>query len=383
MPIDTNLTTIKEAYNPKDNLFDLLRFVFAVMVIYSHSFVLLKGQGGSEDLLAKITNNQISAGSLAVNCFFVLSGFLIMQSLSSTPSISQYIKNRFLRIFPAFFVSLFLISFIIGPFLTVLPSSEYFKMNQGGPVDFIFKNITFNIFGYSWTVRDLFQENPYPGSANGSMWTLKHEVAMYMFLPLTAFFLLIKIRRLFLLLTVILSFLSVFNLLYNYKLFNLVGDTFWILSSNEYDNFIRLTPYFLIGSLLYLYRDRVVLHYRLVIFCLMLLLVGVKVGLFNIVLIVALPYTIITLAIKIRFSVFRKYGDFSYGMYIYAFPIQQLLAYKWGESLTVFSFFLLSTFGTLIAAILSWHIIEKRALKLKDFKFRRDHNKKNEKIPSL
>lgn len=188
MPIDTNLTTIKEAYNPKDNLFDLLRFVFAVMVIYSHSFVLLKGQGGSEDLLAKITNNQISAGSLAVNCFFVLSGFLIMQSLSSTPSISQYIKNRFLRIFPAFFVSLFLISFIIGPFLTVLPSSEYFKMNQGGPVDFIFKNITFNIFGYSWTVRDLFQENPYPGSANGSMWTLKHEVAMYMFLPLTAFF---------------------------------------------------------------------------------------------------------------------------------------------------------------------------------------------------
>ncbi|WP_127594769.1 acyltransferase family protein [Paenibacillus lautus] len=86
---ENKISTIEQVYNQKDNFFDFLRFVLAIAVIFSHSFILLKGQSNGEDPLASISNNQISIGTLAVNCFFVVSGFLIMQSLTLNNS---YIK---------------------------------------------------------------------------------------------------------------------------------------------------------------------------------------------------------------------------------------------------------------------------------------------------
>ncbi|MBT2763309.1 acyltransferase [Paenibacillus sp. ISL-20] len=371
---ENKISTIQQVYNQKDNFFDLLRFVLAIAVIFSHSFILLKGQSNGEDPLTSISNNQISMGTLAVNCFFVVSGFLIMQSLTSNSSYIKYFLNRFLRIFPAFFTSLFLVSIIIGPLISSFSIKDYFAINNSGPLEFIFKNMSFNIFGYSWTVRDAFVNNPFPGSANGSMWTLKHEFALYLILPLLNYFLIVKFRKLFLIMTFVLTLLSIVNILYDYKLLNLVGDYYWVLSINEYTNFIRLAPYFMIGSLLYLYRDRVVISHRLIILCLILIIVGFKAGLLNIVLMFTIPYILIAVSVSIKFSVFRKYGDFSYGMYIYAFPIQQLLSYLWGDWLNVPSFFVLSTSITLITAIISWHFIEKRAMKLKNISFRRNKN---------
>lgn len=367
--------TLDDLYDSRNNFFDFLRFFLAVIVIYSHSFVLLNGANNGSDPFVSLTNNQISGGTLAVYSFFVISGFLIMQSMSLSSSFIQYLKNRILRIFPAFFISLFLVSFIMGPLLTNLTLLDYFSSTNNGPFEFAFKNLTLNYFGYSWTVNDLFQSNVYPGTANGSMWTIKFEFAMYLILPLLNYFLIVKYKKLFALLTGLLCLLSAMNLLTGFALIDLVGNQYWVLSANEYNNFIQLAPYFMMGSLLFLYKDKIIVHNRLIFLTVFIISISVFTVFFKIVLLFTLPYLIITTAIKLRFSSFRKYGDFSYGMYIYAFPIQQLLSMLFHDHLNITIFFIASTLLTLFLAILSWHFVEKKALKLKSYKLKWKSNR--------
>lgn len=359
------LLTIEQSYEKKDNSFDVIRFILSLLVIYSHSYVLLGVQGNGGDIIEKLTHNQLSGGSLAVKCFFVVSGFLIMQSLVSSPSLTQYFKNRALRIFPAFFVSLSIMAFIVGPLITNLDWTDYFSYKPDGPYAFVLKNILMNINGYAWTVRDLFSNVPFPGSINGSMWTLKHEIAMYLVLPILGFFLLIRFRKLFLLATCFIVLLSFLNTKWNYNPLNLNGNIYWILSNNEYNSFIQLAPYFLVGSLLYLYKDCIILNSKFFVITLFITLLSIKSGLINYTLILVLPYAVIFTAVKFRYSKFRKYGDFSYGLYIYAFPIQQLIAYFWHDDINILTYILLNCFLTFIVSFLSWHLVEKRALKLK------------------
>ncbi|MNO29374.1 Acyltransferase family protein [compost metagenome] len=359
------LLTIEQSYNKRNNSFDVIRFILSLLVIYSHSFVLLGVQGNGGDIIERLTHNQLSGGSLAVKCFFVVSGFLIMQSLAASPSITQYFKNRTLRIFPAFFVSLSIMAFIVGPLITNLEWRDYFSYQDGSPYSFVLKNILMNINGYAWTVRDLFSNVPFPGSINGSMWTLKHEIAMYLVLPIFGFFLLIRFRNLFLLATCSIIILSYLNIMKNYNPLNLNGNIYWVLSNNEYSSFIQLAPYFLVGSLLYLYKERIVLNSKFFAITLFIAFISLKAGVINYTLILVLPYALIFVAVKFRYSKFRKYGDFSYGLYIYAFPIQQLIVYFWRDSLNITTFILLNCISTFIVSFLSWHLIEKKALKLK------------------
>jgi peptidoglycan/LPS O-acetylase OafA/YrhL len=365
-----DLLTLEKVYDKKNNSFDIARFILAIAVIFSHSFVLLLGQGHGEDPLVKLTNNQISFGSFAVNCFFVISGFLITQSLLTGSSYTQYFKNRILRIIPAFFFSLFLVAFVAGPLTTNLGLKEYLAVDENSPYQFIVKNLSFNFFGYAWSIEDVFSSVPFPGSANGSMWTLKHELALYLILPLCSLFLILSIKRIMLVLTFFISGLSVLSILFKYQLLNLVGDYYWVISVNEYSNFIKLAPYFLFGSLFYLYKDKLIIHKRLILLCFIVILVALKAGLLNVFLIFTLPYIILTICVKYKTSQFRKYGDFSYGLYIYAFPIQQLLVYYFFDKLNVATFFILSTIFTLLISFFSWHFIEKKALSFKGFKWR-------------
>lgn len=357
-----NLNRICDIYMRNDNAFDFLRFLLASLVIYSHSYPLLFGANGQGDYLTRWTNNQLSFGQLAVFGFFIISGFLITQSLQNSSSLRSYFLKRLLRIVPAFFVSLFIIAFILGPLLTRLNFYSYFFANitVSSPFAFLLKNLTFNIFGYSWTVQDLFNINPFPGSANGSMWTLKHEFAMYLIVPLLSFFLFFRLRLMMLISTIFLCTLVVFNI----RIIPTSGN-FWVLSIGEYSTFIIHAFYFLAGSLLYLYRNEVYFSKRILLLCFLIILVGNYLGELNKVLLVCLPYIIIGTGISWRFSTFSRYGDFSYGLYIYAFPIQQTLIYLFKNKLSILTFFSLSFLCTLVLAILSWRYIEKPALNLK------------------
>lgn len=356
--------TLQDFYLRKNNSFDFIRFVLTTLVIYSHSKILLYGIEG--DILASFTANQINFGQLAVFGFFVLSGFLITQSLEASNSYIDYYLKRFLRIFPAFLCSLLLIAFILGPFLSELSMRDYFfTSSNNSPYSFIFNNITFNIFSYSWTVNDLFSANSFPSSANGSMWTLKHEFAMYLILPILSYFLFLKQRKFMLVSLVITITLSFLNIKSNYMFLHLPGETFWVFGVNEYSQFIKLASYFLAGSIMYLYKDKILINKRFLLLAILFVLVGGALGKLQYVLLLTLPYIIICIGVGFKYPRFSKYGDFSYGLYIYAFPVQQTISYLFGDNLNVFSFFVSSFIITLIISILSWIYIERPALNLK------------------
>lgn len=190
--------TFLDVYSRRENAFDILRFILAVFVIYGHSYPLLLGSASTGDILARLTHFQLDIAALAVYSFFVISGFLIIQSLENSSSYTSYFIKRTLRIVPAFFISLSLIAIVIGPIVSELSFAEYFSNSDGlGPFTFIYKNLFFNIKGYSWIIHDVFANNPFQYGLNGSMWTLKHEVACYIVLVILAVFHIVKYKKCF------------------------------------------------------------------------------------------------------------------------------------------------------------------------------------------
>lgn len=353
-------------YDRKRNSFDLSRFFLASFVIYSHSYPLLYGvAAGNFDILFRFSNGQVDFGAFAVNSFFVISGFLVLQSLLSSNSIHKYLANRSLRIFPALLSCLVLTSFILGPFITNLPINQYLWGAEGvSPFRYLFSNITFSLFSTTFSIRDLFAQNPYPSSVNGSLWTLEFEFGSYLLLIVLYIFGIIKHKRLFGLLTIFNAVLLILYNNYNLVPFNL-PPSWWILSSGVYGSLIRLQFYFTAGCFIYLYKDRLIYSTKYILLGVFVLLVSLKSGHFNDLALIFLPYIVIGISIRSKIKLFTKYGDFSYGIYVYAYPIEQLMVKYYRNDLNAIRLTIYSFLLTLIISVLSWNIIEKPALLLK------------------
>lgn len=355
---------ISEIYNPKNNAFDILRFIMASLVIVHHSYDLLGIP--TNNFFVRLTMGQLNLGSFAVGSFFIISGFLVAQSLLNSKNLSQYFVKRFLRLFPALFVSLFLSAIVLGPFLTELSITDYFTGNQGtSPFRFIFLNFTLNIFGYNYNIRDLFQHNPIPYAVNGSLWTLKHEFASYCILAGLSVFGFIKHPKMLLTFTGLVGMAYLAHVFYSVDLFSTLTTDWWIFHVVEYPYLLLLLWLFLLGAIFYIYREKIFISTKLLVLFFLILVLSLKTGYLLPVWYVIFPYLLIGLALLLPMSWFSKYGDFSYGIYIYAFPVQQTLAYFLYPAIDVRSFMVYSFFITLVLSILSWHLIEKPALSLK------------------
>ncbi len=336
----------------------------ASLVIVHHSYDLLGIP--NTNWLIKFTGGQLNVGSFAVGNFFIVSGFLVAQSLMNSKTLVEYFVKRSLRLFPALFTSLFLTSILLGPFVTSQGVRAYFIGVQGtSPFQFIFLNFTLNIFGFNYGVRDLFANNPIPNVVNGSLWTLKHEFASYVVLAGLSVFGFLKHPKLLLIFT---GFIGCAYLAYETMgtlLFGKITTTWWIFHSVEYPYFLLLLWLFLCGAILYVFRERILVSAKLLVFSVVFCLVSIKLGYFYYIWHVFSPYLIIGIAVLLPFSWFSKYGDFSYGIYIYAFPIQQMLALIFFPHIGLRWMMLSSFLITLVVSVFSWHFVEKPALSLK------------------
>ena len=155
----------------KQNNFNILRLIFASTVIISHSYPLTN----NIEIFSKITNNQIDLGSISVEIFFIISGYLIFTSLHCSKSIISYLWKRILRLFPALVIML-LITILILPFIT--NSNNIFL--QKDYYSYLYNNLT--LYRVQYSVKGIFENNPYPKAINGSLWTLRYEFTMYLFL---------------------------------------------------------------------------------------------------------------------------------------------------------------------------------------------------------
>ena len=158
---------------PRENNFDLLRFLLAVSVIYSHSYPLTLGADEYAEPMKALSRGRTTIGSIAVDCFFIISGFLITQSWLRSKGFFDYLRRRILRIFPGYIVVLAVCHFVVAPLSGVDVSQTF----SGERLRYL--------VGRMLTLRyynepAAFPTNPYPFAINGSLWTIRYEFACYL-----------------------------------------------------------------------------------------------------------------------------------------------------------------------------------------------------------
>lgn len=328
----------------RQNNFDFIRFVAASLVIYSHSFALSLGHEDTETLML-LSDGQSTFGHLALMIFFISSGFLITQSFDRSKDLVYFLRARILRIFPALIVVIFLTIFVLGPIVTELSILEYFKDSE--TYHYIWSLL---LWPMQYDLPGVFESNTYPNAVNGSLWTLYHEFVSYL----------------------IVCLLGVAGLLYRKKfivsLF-IITYIFSFFSFPRLDQILNIELFcgFAAGGMFYLYRDKFPMNGKWAILSAAVLLVTMFTNFFIEAFTLFGGYLLLYLAYtpKINLHNFGKHGDFSYGIYIYGFPIQQTITYYMGGEMNQYLNFLLSYPLIMIFAVASWKLVEKNALKLK------------------
>ena len=345
------------------NNFDFLRLLFAVWVIITHSYP-LTGQP-EQDLLWKITNGQTAFSYISVRGFFAISGYLIIQSLLRSNNLMDYYWKRILRIFPALFVVLL--------FSTI---ACYFAYNGTTPYwgnlstyTYLPRNMVFftEMYQDQGTIEGIFSTNRYGTPINGSLWTIKMEFFAYMMVSLL--FVFRKNRKmlivLVLIVTVYLQIMAPF-FINRGKNYNFLARIFHLSHHQMQDVY----SFFTMGSLLALLEiEKLKKKTLTTIFLVSLgaLVVATCLGFFRYTHYFLLPIVCISFGISSwRYinSIGSKIGDLSYGIYLFGFPIQQLIEYFLKP--TPLEMMLYALPVVIILAYLSWSFVEKKALSYKN-----------------
>jgi peptidoglycan/LPS O-acetylase OafA/YrhL len=337
-----------------DNNFNLIRFVAATLVLVSHSFVLAGYPDFGEPLESLVG---LTWGSLAVDFFFITSGFLVTSSYLSKDSFFGFARARIIRIYPALIVAVLFSVVIIGLYFTTLNAGAF--LSDSKTHQYILKN-SFLFDGVKYNLPGVFLDNPYRQAVNGSLWTLPYEVKMYSYLAL----LLCTISYLKRSLGVNVNIKTAILVIYLITGALNIHNHFYV---DEKNYFIHLAFMFFSGALFYLWREKIMLSINIFAICTLLLIISIyHPHLFFVVYSLSIPLIVLFLAYIPKGAIrsYNKIGDYSYGMYIYAFPIQQALAATI-DNITISTMLGLSFVLTLVMAVASWHIVEKPMLKFK------------------
>ena len=371
----TNLTAAREwrtfdkAFDPRNNAFGFLRLTLAILVIYSHCFHL---GGFGKDRLAAFTDGRYAIGSLSVAMFFVLSGFLICRSASVSRSVPRFLWHRFLRIFPAYWVCLLVCGCVFAPqmafvefgtfthvFSTPRNSSQSFIMNNVGLLHLNGLSIGGILFIRPNSIAGLLSHNPVPGVMNGSLWSLPFEISCYLAVAALAAVGVLRRARF-----VVLGLFAGLWCLYAFDCLDPEG----FAQCFPYPGMkllVMLCLFFSAGCVCFLYRERIPHSTAIFVIFLVALRGSLPLGVFGLIAPVALTYAFLWVAFALPFGRFDRKGDFSYGTYIYAFPVQQGMALL-GIQEKGFALYLISSLLlTAIFAFLSYRLIEAPCLRLK------------------
>lgn len=343
---------IKKAYYPN---FNLIRLVAASTVIFSHAFLISEKTSANEPFERLIGGGNI-LGIFGVYVFFITSGFLVTQSAQSG-SASGFLWRRALRIYPALVVCTLLSVYVLAPFFSPLGISAYLrnslhvKTTVHAVLDpnygMILPHVQFYDPAISWLATFV----------NGSLWTIPQEIFCYLIL---AALMAIGLLRA----PLIASSVAVGVIL------ELFFDSPWP-DRKLITDFTYIAPYFFCGSLLWFvaakWQPSIVLA-----------LIFVVLGVLCLVLWPAYPYgpmlfayPLVQIATSpgIRLPTLGRFGDVSYGTYLYGWPVEQVVNNALGEYSTWWAVFAVSLPTAMLLGWLSWHLLEKRALRLKRTSF--------------
>ena len=328
------------------NNFDALRLMAALMVIHGHGWVLsgFEGPGLWGVPFARV----------GLDVFFSISGYLVTASWERAPQVRSFLLKRALRIFPGLVACVLLTAFVLGPLMTRLPLSAY--LTHPTTISYLANVALLNEL-YLPGVFDAMREG---GAVNGSLWSLLPEFACYLSVPLFA---LVPARRRPLALAAIASLSGIAGLV----LFYFHGAPALDVYHLDLRYAFVEAPFFLVGSALRLLDRRLGEPLWRADACLLFFsgnyFISAWFDWWNLPFEwFTLPYMVLAFG-RLSLPVVRqaaRFGDLSYGMYLYAFPVQQMVLALWPQAgLPV----LLCTVLTIPLALLSWKLVERPAIR--------------------
>jgi peptidoglycan/LPS O-acetylase OafA/YrhL len=349
-----DLDTLSNPNRPGNN-FDFLRFALASLVVLSHSFPLATGTEHDEPL-AWLTRGQLTFGALAVDGFFVISGFLVLQSWRRDPRVVSFLRKRILRVYPGFLVAAVLGAFVIAPAYRIEPHPAL-------DTDFVGRFVFDALRLQADIPWPSFDANPAPGTVNGSLWSIPYEAWCYVMVLIAG--LMALDRRRWLVAGTFALFVVV-GFIFEWRHLTPGGHVLGQIFGYP-PLWARLLPFFLAGMTYLVWRERIPLTVRGAVVALLALTIAARVphGMT-----VALPtagtYLLFWFAFRPvpRLSRFAARGDFSYGIYLFSFPILQMVVHHSSGSFHPLVLFVLGWPLTLLAAVLSWHLVEKHCIHL-------------------
>ena len=330
-----------DANSMYNNNFNFIRLLASFLVFYGHAYILLG-----------MSINSVLDHVLAVHIFFIISGYLIAMSWEKEPSLRRFFIKRSLRIFPAFIIIILLSAFILGPIITSWNLYDYFTSLT---LLIYIKNVLLHI---SYSLPGVFETNIYPLAVNGSIWTLPIEFLMYLLVPV-----------------------FVGNRYKKYTALGLFSLFFWLTFTKElpfntiiiYGSDLKQIAingmYFWSGAIIYVWNIKNKFSFEsFVIALLALLFLSQWREIYASCSVFLISFIVLSFgasASKIL-NIFNKV-DYSYGIYIYAFPVQQTIIHYFPK-ISILNFLVFGFVVTLLLGALSWHLIEKPILKLKSLK---------------
>jgi peptidoglycan/LPS O-acetylase OafA/YrhL len=346
--------TVGEILADRNNGLTFVRLLLSILVLIAHSYSL--GGFGEDKFFYVITRGQEGSGEVAVKSFMLLSGLLVTASFERQP-LKLYFINRSLRIFPGYLCSILVIGFLFGPIMAVLSNVDlqtYFSTDRNGPWSYVLKNSLLAI--RQTGILNLLDKNPFPHYVAGSHWTIWPEFQGYLVIAICGLLGLLKNFR----------FLLVpFTCLYVLSLVAIYNPN--ALSSLSDLRRIDLGLYLLSGVILYLNRSKILISQRGLLITILIFILCIILPIYDWIMPFFLGYLLLALTqlLPEYLKKIEKAGDFSYGIYLYHFPIQQIISLI-GIQQFGFGYYFISTFLlTLPFSILSWHFVEKPANSLR------------------
>ena len=322
----------------------LLRHIAAALLIYSHSYALATAARGESDIVAMLLPG-FYGGKVAVLLFFAISGFLVTGSYLRHPQLLRFVGARVLRIYPAYVICLVLSLLVTGLWFTRLSPAEFFGMREVW--GYLFHNL--GLTGLHYKLPGAYDASGYPGVVNGSLWSLALEARLYLYLAVLALCGFFRFRH--------------------FSAAILLGAVLLVLTSwshlaPDLEGKRALTCVFACTAAAACAARYVPVSTRLLL-ALGLLTWGLRDSPIAYALtIVCLGYFTFWFAYRLPAIPLRLPGDYSYGLFLYGFPVQQAIV-QIDPGIGALPLTAVALSVALVLAVLSWHGVERRALDLK------------------
>lgn len=351
MTRSADLLVPRDAAALRANNFDAIRLVMALLVVWSHCFALWLGSEAGEPL-SLLLGGVYNAGNIGVLAFFTISGFLITLSYERASSPFSYLKKRVARIYPGYLVAVTLCSLVVVPLVSDWRWSDINAADLRG-------------FASNLLLRNYIVASDRTPPINGALWSIPYEFWCY--IAVLGFGLTGLLRRRW-------SYpVAAAGIMLVRVWLDATGrhpDGGWLSPIIGYAYFwFNVAPPFLLGGAIYLHRDRLPRSGTVAGGLVAATIVAAHLPIAdpwrsivtNLVMVPTLAYGIIFLAFSptIRLPDAARFGDVSYGCYLYGFPIQRLLEHHGRASFGFATYILLSLTLSLLAGAVSWHAVER------------------------